>query len=96
MDAGGLSRRLLAWVRALGTAASQLWHVLVAGPVAVLLGGAVPDPDETFSAMLGRRAADGAIWAKVLAALVDALMWGVDGGRWGHCRRAAELHRRQA
>lgn len=52
--------RALAWVRALGTAASQLWHVLVVGPVAMLLGGAVPDPDETFSAMLGRRAAAGA------------------------------------
>jgi hypothetical protein len=91
MDAG---RRLIAWIRALGTAVSQLWHVLVVGPAVIALGGDMPDPDETFSAMLGRRSADGVWWAKVLATIVDVLMWGIDGGRRGHCRRAFELHRR--
>jgi len=85
-------RRAVAWLRAFGTAWSQLWHVLVRGPL-VLAGDEVPDPDETFSAMLGRRAADGARWARVLAVGVDVLMWGLDGGRWGHCRRAFEKHR---
>ena len=84
--------RVLDWMRLGGTAFSQLLHVLARGPFFVAGRGSAPDPDETLSAFLGRRAADGAHWAQALAGVVDVLMWGIEGFRWGHCARAAALH----
>jgi hypothetical protein len=84
--------RLLDWLRLGGTAFSQLLHVLGRGPFFVAGRDDAPDPDETLSAFLGRRAAAGRSWALAAALVVDVLMWGLDGFRWGHCARAAAAH----
>lgn len=84
--------RLRLFIAALGSAWSQLWQVIWGGLLFVVDAAPPPDPDETLSAVVGRRAADGARWAKVAAVLIDVLMFVPDGLRWHHCRRAAEAH----
>lgn len=73
----------------LGQALSQLLNVALRLPL-MWLGDEAPDPDETFSAVVGRRAMDGAKWAFVLEVVINALFWPIEG--WGHVRRAAALH----
>jgi hypothetical protein len=85
-------RRFIAWLRLWASAFSQMLNVTIRLPLMVLLSDTPPDPDETLSAVIGRRAADGKAWARVAAVLVDALMWGIDGFCWGHCARAAAAH----
>ncbi len=85
-------RRLLAFIAALGSAWSQLWQVIWVGLLHLVDAAPAPDPDETFSAVTGRRAAEGALWARLMAAVIDAIMFLPHGARWGHCRRAAEAH----
>jgi hypothetical protein len=85
-------RRLRVWIAALGSAWSQLWQTIWGGLLFLIDAAPPPDPDETVSAVVGRRAADGARWARVAAAVIDVLMFGLDGFRWGHCRRAAAAH----
>ncbi len=82
-------RRLFAWLALMATALSQLLNVFVRGPLMVFFNDGPPDPDETLSSVLGRRAADGRRWAGVAAFVVDVIYLPVEGWRLGHCARAA-------
>ncbi len=82
-------RRLTIWIGALGSAWSQFWQTIWGGLLFLFDAAPAPDPDETLSSVIGRRAGDGARWARAAALVVDVIMWPADGFRWGHCRRAA-------
>lgn len=86
-------RRLGIWAAAMGSALSQLLQSVLVGLLFLFEAAPAPDPDETLSAVTGRRRADGAWWARVLAPVIDVIMFLPDGARWGHCRRAAQAHR---
>lgn len=80
--------RLKSWLVVLLIALDQLAHMLLAGPKYVLVGGQQPDPDETISGKVGRRAAAGARWARVCEWAIDGLFRLLTGER-GHCAKAA-------
>jgi len=82
---------LLIWVRLAGTGFSQLLNVLARLPL-MMLGDVAPDPDETLSAVIGRRAAEGAVWALVAQWIVDRIMAPLEGWKLGHSARAAAAH----
>lgn len=86
-------RRLAISLAAIGSALSQLLQAIMLGLLFLIDAAPPPDPDETLSAVTGRRRADGAWWARLLAPCIDVLMFLPDGARWGHCRRAAAAHR---
>lgn len=86
-------RRVGIWAAAVGSAVSQLLQSVLVGALFLLGVAPAPDPDETLSAVTGRRQADGALWARLLAPVIDVLMFLPDGARWHHCRRAAAAHR---
>jgi hypothetical protein len=88
--------RLRIWIAAVGSAWSQLWQTLWVGALFLFGAAPAPDPDETLSAFIGRRAIAGARWARVAELFVDTLMFGIDGLRWHHCRRAAYAHASRA
>lgn len=86
-------RRIGIWAAAVGSALSQLVQSLLIGLFFLFEAAPPPDPDETLSAVTGRRRADGALWARLLAPVIDVIMFLPDGARWHHCRRAAQAHR---
>lgn len=83
-----MTRRLRSWLLCLFVAADQLAHMLLAGPKYVVVGGERPDPDETISGKVGRRAAAGKRWALICEIIIDALARLLTGER-EHCRAAA-------
>lgn len=83
-----MTRRLKSWLIVLFVAADQLAHMLLAGPKYVLFGGQRPDPDETISGKVGRRAIAGARWALVCEIIINAVIRLLTGER-NHCRAAA-------
>ncbi|MBU6167118.1 MAG: hypothetical protein KGQ52_13470 [Alphaproteobacteria bacterium] len=85
-------RRIGIMAGAVGSAASQLLASLLLGLLFLIDAAPAPDPDETLSAVTGRRRADGAWWAQVAAPVIDVIMFLPDGARWHHCRRAAAAH----
>jgi hypothetical protein len=87
-----MGTRILIFIRLLATAFSQLINVILCGFIYVNIGGTPPDPDETFSAFLGRKTLEGSKLSKRLAFIVDVIMWPLEGGMWGHCYKAAILH----
>ena len=80
--------RLQSWLIVLLVAIDQLAHMLLAGPKYVIAGGQRPDPDETISGKVGRRAAAGERWARICAAAIDAGFRLLTGER-DHCAKAA-------
>lgn len=86
-------RRIAIMAAAVGSAASQLLQSILLGLLFLIDAAPAPDPDETLSAVTGRRRADGAWWARLLAPLIDVIMFLPDGAQWHHCRRAAAAHR---
>lgn len=80
--------RLKNWLIVLFVAADQLAHMLLAGPKYVLVGGPKPDPDETISGKVGRRAIAGARWARICEWMIDTPIR-LLGGEKNHCRAAA-------
>ncbi len=86
-------RRLALFAAAVGSALSQLLQSLLIGLLFLFEAAPPPDPDETLSAVTGRRQADGAWWARLLAPVIDVLMFLPDGARGHHCQRAAQAHR---
>ena len=80
--------RLKSWLIVLFVAADQLAHMLLAGPKYVIVGGQRPDPDETISGKVGRRAIAGARWALASELIINVLMRVLTGER-DHCRAAA-------
>ena len=77
------------WMALMGVAISQVLNVGLRGPRFVLLGGISPDPDETFSSVVGRAAAEGRRLGLVAEWLIDRMALPFEGWRLGHCRRAA-------
>lgn len=77
--------RLKNWLIVLFVAADQLAHMLLAGPKYVLVGGPKPDPDETISGKVGRRAIAGSRWARICEWMIDTPIR-LLGGEAGHCR----------
>lgn len=88
-----MMRRVGIALAAMGSALSQLLQSVLLGLLFLIDAAPPPDPDETLSAVTGRRRADGALWARLLAPVIDVLMFLPDGARWHHCRRATEAHR---
>jgi hypothetical protein len=85
--------RALAWLFLFGHALSQVLNVALQGGLFIVgVLPAPPDPDETFSAVVGRSAIAGQRWALAAEWGLDRLFWFVEGRRLGHCRRAAALH----
>ncbi len=80
--------RLKNWLIVLFVAADQLAHMLLAGPKYVLVGGPKPNPDETISGKVGRRAIAGARWALFCEWIIDTLIH-LLGGEKNHCRLTA-------
>lgn len=89
-----MTARLKSWLLCLFIAADQLAHMLLAGPKYVLVGGSRPDPDETISGKVGRRANAGARWALACEFIIDALVRLLTGER-EHCRAAAAREARR-
>ena len=88
----GVAARVRLWLLLVGAAFSQSLNVWVRAPLFVVLGDAAPDPDETLSAVIGRRAAQDARWARVAEWALDRLMLPLEGWKLGHSARAAALH----
>ena len=86
--------RLKSWLIVLFVAVDQLAHMLLAGPKYVLLGGQRPDPDETISGKVGRRAIAGRRWARICEIIIDGLMRLLTGEHQ-HCRAAAAREARR-
>ncbi len=87
-----MRQRLGGTVLAILIGLDQLLQTLLVAPFALAGLAPVPDPDTTISGMLGRRAATGAYWARLGAALVDALFLILTlGCERDHCRKVA-LH----
>lgn len=80
--------RLSQWLICLLVAADQLAHMILAGPKFLIVGGPVPNPDETISGKVGRLAARGKRWARLCEPVIDGLFRLV-GADAGHCRAAA-------
>lgn len=89
-----MTARLRSWLIVLFVAFDQLAHMLLAGPKYVLVGGQRPDPDETISGKVGRRAVAGKRWAIICEIPIDALFRALAGER-GHCRAAAAREARR-
>ena len=81
-------RRLSQWLICLFVAADQLAHMILAGPKFLIVGGPVPNPDETISGKVGRMSIKGKRWAKSCEWLIDGL-FRLLGEKPGHCRAAA-------
>lgn len=84
-----MTRRLRLWTIALLVSLDQLAHVLLAGPKYLLVGGPVPDPDETISSKVGRMAIRGKRWALLCERAIDWIFERLGDGP-GHCRRMIE------
>jgi hypothetical protein len=82
-------RRLGRWIMVLLVSIDQLAQVLLAGPKYLIVGGPVPDPDETISSKVGRMAVRGHRWALIAEWLIDGL-FELLGDQAGHCRRNIE------
>ncbi|SNS52995.1 hypothetical protein SAMN06295912_108109 [Sphingomonas laterariae] len=79
-----LRLRAIAW--ALAVSIDQLAHIILAAPKYLILGGPVPDPDETISSKVGRMAVRGRRWALIAERVIDWLFERL-GEAPGHCRR---------
>lgn len=84
-----MPRRLLAWLHQIIIALNQFVQVMVSGVAYVIRGGEMT-ADETISSKVGRMALTGKRWARIAEWIIDRLLWGIEGGRLGHCRRAIE------
>lgn len=83
-------RRILHWLRQLLVSIDQLAQVLIVGLFYVLgLTTACPSADETISSYVGRGQMRGALWARAIAPVIDAIFV-LLGDRPGHCRRNVE------
>lgn len=80
-------RRFSQWLICLLVAVDQLAHMILAGPKFLLVGGPVPNPDETISGKVGRMAIRGKRWARPCEWLIDGL-FRLLGAAPGHCRAA--------
>ena len=67
----------------------QLFAVLLAIPGYLIVGGDVPNPDETISSKVGRFSNMGYKWAKVCEFGIDLLFRAL-GGKPRHCQRMIE------
>lgn len=78
--------RFKRWLFLFGVALTQgVVNVCIAGTWWVITGrGSEPDPDEPFSARVGRSAIAGRSWALALERVID----GIFGA--GHCRASAQ------
>ena len=83
-----MTRRLRSWVLAFLVALDQLAHVVLAAPKYIIFGGPTPNPDETVSGKVGRRAIAGARWAR-MCELVINLLFRILTGERDHCRNVA-------
>lgn len=84
-----MTGRLSRWILAVLVSIDQLGHVLLGGPKYILVGGPLPNVDETISSKVGRQAIKGKRWALVAEFLIDLLFfWQKDeSGVRNHCRR---------
>lgn len=82
-------KRTRLWLLSFLIAYDQLWHVLLAGPKYILVGGPRPNPDETISSKVGRMAIRGKRWALACEAMIDWIFRLLTGER-GHCRAKIE------
>lgn len=64
----------------------QLFHILLAAPKYILIGGPVPNPDETISSKVGRQALVGKRWAKIAEKVINTLFYIISLGKdKNHC-----------
>jgi hypothetical protein len=77
--------RFRRWLHELLVAIDQLLHVVFGGPKYVLVGGEVPNADETISSKVGRASLQGKRWARWFAEpAIDAVMFVLTGQK-NHC-----------
>lgn len=77
--------RLRRWLFQLLVAIDQLGRVVLGGPGYLITGKDCPNADETISSAVGRHAAEGFLWARVVEVPINALFLLLTGKK-DHCR----------
>lgn len=79
--------RFRLWVWQLLISLDQLGHVIFGGPKFILVGGTVPNADETISSKVGRASIAGKRWARIAEKVIDTLAY-LLAGQKNHCLRS--------
>ena len=79
--------RVRLWLWQLLISLDQLGHVILGGPKFILVGGTVPNADETISSKVGRASLEGKRWARIAEKVIDWFAYAL-AGQTDHCLRS--------